>query len=110
MTSSPTASTTPADSWPSTTGVGYGYLPSMKCRSLWHSPAAAVRTSTSRATGLVDGDVLDHEVAGDLVKNGSAHSAIMSRHGPPHPAARPVADLDHDDHRAVTKTLHRARR
>jgi hypothetical protein len=35
---------------------------------------------------LVGGDLLDHEVAGDLMKNGSAHSIIMARHGPAHPA------------------------
>jgi hypothetical protein len=36
---SPTAATTAEDSWPSTTGVGIGNSPSIKCRSLWHSPA-----------------------------------------------------------------------
>ena len=52
VTSAPTCSTTPADSWPRTTGIGVGYAPSMKCRSLWQRPAAAVRTSTSRPRGL----------------------------------------------------------
>jgi hypothetical protein len=33
VTWSPTASTMPADSWPRTAGVMYGYLPSMKWRS-----------------------------------------------------------------------------
>src|SRR6516162_6451485 len=50
---SPTAATTAEDSWPSTTGVGIGNSPSIKCRSLWHSPAKAVRSSTSRGPGLV---------------------------------------------------------
>src|ERR1051325_9472635 len=34
------------------TGTGVGYSPSMKCRSLWHSPAKAVRSNTSRGPGL----------------------------------------------------------
>src|SRR3984885_5405845 len=34
VTSLPTASTTAEDSWPRTTGVGIGYSPSRKCRSL----------------------------------------------------------------------------
>jgi hypothetical protein len=53
VTPSPTASTTAEDSWPSTTGVAIGYSPSRKCRSLWHSPAKAVRNSTSRGPGLL---------------------------------------------------------
>ena len=51
VTSAPTASTTPAASWPGTVGVSWLYLPSMKWRSLWQSPAATVRTSTSRGPG-----------------------------------------------------------
>ena len=47
VTSEPTASTTPDDSWPSTQGTPVGSVPSMQCRSLWHSPAACVCTSTS---------------------------------------------------------------
>ena len=50
-TSSPTRSTTPADSWPSTAGHCMGYLPSMKCRSEWQTPVALVRTSTSLRRG-----------------------------------------------------------
>src|SRR5439155_258203 len=50
-TCEPTASTTPADSCPSTVGTGAGYFPSMKWRSEWHSPAATVRTSTSCGPG-----------------------------------------------------------
>ena len=42
----------PEASWPSTAGTGYGKRPSMKCRSLWHRPAAAVRTSTSWPLGF----------------------------------------------------------
>src|SRR3954452_18181345 len=35
------------------TGSGVGYSPSMKCKSLWHSPAKPVRNSTSRPCGLL---------------------------------------------------------
>src|SRR5438270_569167 len=40
VTWSPTSSTTPAASWPSTTGVGNGMVPLTTLRSLWHKPAA----------------------------------------------------------------------
>jgi hypothetical protein len=50
-TSSPTSSTTPADSWPSAIGIGRGRSPLMTDRSEWHSPAAAIRTSTSPRPG-----------------------------------------------------------
>src|SRR4051794_10467563 len=54
VTSSPTASTMPAPSWPSTIGrsVGKRPTPSTTCRSLWQTPVATVRTSTSRRSGL----------------------------------------------------------
>src|SRR5262245_57462492 len=54
VTSAPTASTTPAPSWPSTIGRSSGKRPwpSTTCRSLWQTPVAAVRTSTSRPHGL----------------------------------------------------------
>src|SRR5277367_2542395 len=53
VTSAPTASTTPAPSWPSTIGRSSGNrpIPSTTCRSLWHTPVATVRTSTSRPHG-----------------------------------------------------------
>ena len=51
VTPAPTASTTPAPSWPSTTGTGKGMVPSTTDRSLWHSPAAEIATSTSPAPG-----------------------------------------------------------
>src|ERR1700730_15518539 len=41
----------PAASWPSTAGVGCGHRPSTKWRSLWHTPVATVRTSTSCSRG-----------------------------------------------------------
>ena len=46
-TASPTSSTTPAPSWPSTTGVGNGMVPSSTDTSEWHSPALTIRTTTS---------------------------------------------------------------
>src|SRR6516165_1616361 len=53
VTSAPTASTTPAPSWPSTIGRSSGKRPSPSTtwRSLWHTPVATVRTSTSRPPG-----------------------------------------------------------
>src|SRR5438034_666895 len=50
-TPAPTASTTPAPSWPSTQGSGMGRSPVMACRSLWHTPLAPRRTSTSPSRG-----------------------------------------------------------
>ncbi len=51
VTSEPTASTTPAPSWPMTTGVGNGMVPSSTDWSLWHTPAATIFTLTSPAPG-----------------------------------------------------------
>src|SRR5690606_8823817 len=51
VTASPTASTTPAPSWPRTTGVGNGIVPSITETSLWHSPAWWMRTRTSCGRG-----------------------------------------------------------
>src|SRR3954452_10655717 len=51
VTEGPTASTTPAPSCPSTTGVGNGMVPVMTDRSLWQSPAASMRTATSPGPG-----------------------------------------------------------
>ena len=51
MTSEPTASTIPAPSCPITTGVGNGMVPSSTDWSLWQTPAATIRTSTSPAPG-----------------------------------------------------------
>src|SRR5215470_2402172 len=42
LTSLPTASIIPAGSWPRTPGVRTGRLPCRACRSLWHTPLAAV--------------------------------------------------------------------
>ena len=40
VTPGPTASTTPAPSWPMTIGVGRGHSPSRTCRSEWQTPDA----------------------------------------------------------------------
>ena len=45
-TSEPTASMTPAPSWPSTHGVPAGSAPVACDRSEWHTPLAAMRTRT----------------------------------------------------------------
>ncbi len=50
-TSLPTASTTPAPSWPSTEGAFQGMVPLMTDRSLWHTPAAPMATRTSFGPG-----------------------------------------------------------
>src|SRR5690606_18727333 len=47
----PVASTTPAASWPRTTGTGIGRAPSTTDRSEWHTPQSVTRTSTSPARG-----------------------------------------------------------
>ena len=47
----PTASTTPAPSWPMTDGAGHGIVPSTTLMSLWQTPAAATRTRTSLGPG-----------------------------------------------------------
>ena len=41
----------PAPSWPNTDGLGQGIVPLTTLTSLWHKPAAAMRTSTSLAPG-----------------------------------------------------------
>src|SRR5436305_4527004 len=52
VTSSPTASTTPAPSCPSTAGAyPDGSAPEAVYMSVWHTPQACSRTSTSRAFG-----------------------------------------------------------
>jgi len=50
-TPSPTSAMTPAPSWPSTAGAGWGMVPVMPDRSEWHTPVAAMRTFTSPAWG-----------------------------------------------------------
>ena len=40
VTPAPTASTTPAPSWPSTIGYGAVHSPSTTCRSEWQTPLA----------------------------------------------------------------------
>ena len=50
-TSAPTASTTPAPSWPRTTGGGNGIVRLMTDRSEWQTPAAPIPTRTSLGPG-----------------------------------------------------------
>src|SRR5690606_41909805 len=50
-TALPTASTTPEPSCPSTTGRGTGYTWSRTTRSVWHRPAATMRTRISSCRG-----------------------------------------------------------
>src|SRR5262249_26567235 len=45
--------TTPAPSWPISEGAGHGMVPSRRLTSLWHTPAAASRTSTSLGPGSI---------------------------------------------------------
>src|SRR5438874_5442101 len=51
LTPSPTSSTTPAPSWPSTSGSGSAMVPVIAERSEWHTPQAARRTNTSPRLG-----------------------------------------------------------
>ena len=51
VTPSPSASTTPAPSWPSTAGHGVSAVPSIAFWSEWQTPLAARRTSTSPGPG-----------------------------------------------------------
>src|SRR5215218_2127423 len=51
VTDEPTSSTTPAPSCPSTPGSGNGSPPLATPRSVWHSPAATIRTRTSSSRG-----------------------------------------------------------
>ena len=50
-TPSPSSAIVPAISCPGTTGSFDGDSPLMTCRSLWHTPQAATRTSTSPGPG-----------------------------------------------------------
>ena len=50
-TSLPTASTTPAPSWPRTDGAFHGMVPLMTDRSEWQTPAAPMATRTSVGPG-----------------------------------------------------------
>src|SRR5690349_13783985 len=51
LTPSPTSSTTPAPSWPSTSGSGSGIVPVIAERSEWQTPHAARRTVSSPRLG-----------------------------------------------------------
>ena len=61
VTREPTASTTPAPSWPISEGAGHGIVPSRRLTSLWQTPAA-----TTPHQHLV-GPGIDHlDVVADL--------------------------------------------
>ena len=56
----PTSVTTPAPSWPPSTGAhGSGITPSSRCSSEWQMPEAASWIITSPALGRIDLDLLD---------------------------------------------------
>ena len=65
FTSDPMASTMPAPSWPSTAGGFQGMVPLMTLTSEWHTPAATIFTTTSRAPG-----------SGDASSSSSVYSAL----------------------------------
>ena len=58
-TPGPTASTTPAPSWPIAIGVGRGQSPSRTWRSEWQTPDARILTRTSPARGSARLELLD---------------------------------------------------
>src|SRR5690348_16327136 len=82
----------PAPSWPSTIGRSSGQRPSPSttCRSLWHTPVAAVRTSTSRPHGLSIST--DSIVSGACVLRKTAAFISMALSSPRRVPAEPVAD------------------
>ncbi len=51
LTPSPTSTTSPAPSWPSTSGGGSAMVPLVAERSEWHTPQAASFTITSPRLG-----------------------------------------------------------
>src|SRR6478672_6061050 len=50
-TLAPVSRTTPAPSWPGTTGMGCWVAPVTRCQSEWQTPAAAIFTRTSPSRG-----------------------------------------------------------
>ena len=80
VTSEPTASTMPAPSWPISDGAGHGMVPSSRLTSLWHTPAATSRTSTSSGPGSI--------TSTSLRTSAPSPCEHDSTHGP-HPIAAP---------------------
>ena len=81
-TPGPTASTTPAPSWPIAIGVGRGHSPSRTWRSEWHTPDARIRTRTSPARGSARRSVsIGHRCAGHAQDGGAGggHVASLTR-------------------------------
>ena len=81
LTAEPTSDTMPTPSWPSTTGVGNGMVPSITDTSLWHTPG-----SLDVDPHLVGPQVADGQVADDA-------QAVLVEHDPLHgtPPDRPRA-------------------
>ena len=77
VTPGPTSSTSPAASWPATTGGGVELQPSQsprtRCTSLWQIATAPIRTRTSPAFGRIEAHVLDDQRLPQLVADRSLH-------------------------------------
>ena len=70
VTPGPIRSTTPAPSCPSTHGAyPDGSAPDAVYRSVWQTPHAASRTSTSRVLRLGEVDLLDDERLAELLED-----------------------------------------
>ena len=79
MTSAPTASTTPEPSWPATIG-GAAMKPGTRgSTSVWHMPAATMRTSTSCGAQVAQLDRLD----GVRTVTGPEHGSLDLHDEPP---------------------------
>ena len=74
VTPSPTASTTPAPSWPSTTGSGFGVAPVITFQSLWQTPLADDADGHLAGAGVGELDLLDGQRLVDLAEDGGAHA------------------------------------
>src|ERR1700741_5436822 len=74
LTSSPTSSTTPAPSWPSTSGSGSAMVPLIAERSEWHTPQAPSFTVTSPRFG--GSTATDSTTTGALCARQSAAFAL----------------------------------
>ena len=77
VTPSPSASTTPAPSWPRTAGSGFGVAPVMTFQSLWQTPLADEAHAHLARARLGELDLLERQRAVDLAEHGGAHAAIL---------------------------------
>ena len=78
-TPAPTCSTTPAPSWPSTAGRRVAQPVRTTCRSVWQTPLASMRTSTSSGAGLAELELLDGEPPGLGQDDAAIHVSSRSR-------------------------------